>query len=189
MWSNLCIRISQSIGLKTMRISVSVNGNSRLVASLPGPGYLDAHLNMSDRPKESKRSQTLRVIGIETQQTETVHLQWPTFALQTGDVVELRLLPEGQGDLPTTTRTSTQHPANLLSNSDLAKELVQLVSEYDKRFLELLDKSKENEPADEHNKFVHAVGAVICEIGDRLLFPVYRRHKELIPDNFKGELL
>src|SRR5438552_13121801 len=36
---------------KNMRLSLSVNGAAPIVASLSGPGYLSAHLNMSDRPK------------------------------------------------------------------------------------------------------------------------------------------
>jgi hypothetical protein len=34
-----------------------------------------------------------------------------------------------------------------------------------------------------------AVGRVVWELGDSLLYPIYRRHKELVPDELKGELL
>ena len=55
--------------------------------------------------------------------------------------------------------------------------------------MELVGKSEATESAEEHKTFTTAVGRVLCELGDSLLYPVYRRHKELAPMIFKGELL
>jgi len=55
--------------------------------------------------------------------------------------------------------------------------------------MKLLLKSEKAEPADEHKKFKRAIGAILWELGVHLLHPVYRRHKDLIPDELKGELL
>jgi hypothetical protein len=71
----------------------------------------------------------------------------------------------------------------------LAKELLQAVSEFEERLNELLVKSKELEPDDEHKKFARAWGSVVWELGENLLHPVYRRHKELIPEALKNEIL
>jgi hypothetical protein len=70
-----------------------------------------------------------------------------------------------------------------------SKELVQAVSEFEGRLREIADKSKELEPADEHKKFNRAWGSVIWELGQNLLYPVCWRHKELIPEALKNELL
>lgn len=172
-----------------MRLSMAVNGGSPIVASLPYPGYLSAHLNMSDRPKDNVRERIVRLAGSETKETETVHLKWPSIDLEVGDVVELRVLPEGEGNEPSEARTSSKSPHNLFSNADLAKELLQAVSEFEERLSKLLEKSKELEPADEHKKFTLAWGSVVWELGQNLLHPVYRRHKELIPEALKNELL
>jgi hypothetical protein len=45
------------------------------------------------------------------------------------------------------------------------------------------------EPTDEHKKFTAANATLAWELGQNLLYPVYRRHKELIPEELKGELL
>jgi len=172
-----------------MRISLSVNGAAPVIASLPGPGYLSAHLNMSDRPKEGEHSKKVSIVGIETRETETVRLKWPTFELKTGDVVELRVLPDGEGDKPSENRKSSESPYNLFSSTELAKELPQAVSEFERRLTELRCKSEEMEPADEHKNFTAANGTVAWELGQNFLYPVYRRHKELIPEELKGELL
>lgn len=172
-----------------MRLSMAVNGGNPIVASVPRPGYLNAHLNMSDRPKDNERKMEVRLVGIETGETETVHLKWSNVELKVGDVVELQILPEGKGNEPSEIRKSSESPYNLFFNAELAKELLQAVSEFEGRLSKLLEKSKELEPADEHKKFTRACGSVVWELGQNLLQPVYRRHKELIPEALKNELL
>jgi hypothetical protein len=71
----------------------------------------------------------------------------------------------------------------------LAKEVLQAVSQFEERLSKIVQKSKELEPAEEHKKFTQAWGSVVWELGQNLLMPVYRRHKELIPEEMKGELL
>jgi hypothetical protein len=55
--------------------------------------------------------------------------------------------------------------------------------------MQLLEKAKETEPAEDSKKFGRACGSVAFELGENLLYPIYRRHKELIPEDLKGELL
>jgi hypothetical protein len=172
-----------------MRLSLSVNGTAPIVASLSGPGYLSAHLNMSDRPKESEHSKNVRIGGMETGETETVHLKWPTIDLEIGDIVELRVLPDGEGDTPSEVSRSSESPYNLFSSTELAKELLQAVSGFERHLTELRQKSEQTEPADDHKKFIAANGAVAWELGQNFLYPVYRKHRELIPEELKGELL
>jgi hypothetical protein len=74
-----------------MRLSLKVNGNPRVVAAVNGPGYLSAHLNLCERPKDNDYSKTVRVVGIQTLETETVRLEWPELVLQVGDTAELSL--------------------------------------------------------------------------------------------------
>jgi hypothetical protein len=172
-----------------MRLSLSVNGAAPIVASLPGQGYLSAHLNMNDRPKENGDKKDVRISGMQTEETETVHLNWPTLNLEIGDVVELRVLPNGNGDPPSEIRRSSESRDNLFSSAELADELLKAVSDFERRLTGLLRKSKEKEPADEYRKFISANTAVSWELGQNFLYPVYRRHKELIPEELKGELL
>jgi hypothetical protein len=172
-----------------MRLSMAVNKRNPIIARIAGPGYLSAHLNMSDRPKDNDDIKTVELVGMETRETETVHLNWPRVELKIGDVVELGILPEGEGDEPTEFRRSSESPDNLFSNSEIAKDLIRAVSEFEKRIGKLLEKSRELEPSDEHKKFAVAWGTVVWELGQNLLSPVYRRHKELIPEALKGEIL
>lgn len=112
-----------------MRLSMAVNGGNPIVASLPRPGYLSAHLNLSDRPKDNEQKKTIRLNGIETGEIETVHLKWPYTELKVGDIVELQVLPDGEGTEPCEIRKSSESSQNLFSNSQLAEDLLDAVEE------------------------------------------------------------
>ena len=172
-----------------MRLAVVVNGVSQFIASLPAQGYLNAHLNMQDRPKEELSTPVLRVAGIDTsQETQNEHLEWGPISLAVGDVVQVQVLAEGDGDPPSRRSKSSESPTNLLSRPELAAEVVTLIADFDKRLVDLVNKVKEKESAEESEKFLHAAGHVIHSHG-ALLYPIFRRHKELIPEELKGELL
>jgi hypothetical protein len=173
-----------------MRIAAVLNGSSQYVASLDGAGYLSAHLNLADRPKEKSRSATLRVEGHETsKETETVFVSWPEIKLGQGDVVQLTVLDDGPGDLPAKRRTTAESPDNLFSSEPLAREVLALCADFETKLLELLSKAESIEPDEELRKFKRAVGHMASDLGDHLLYPIYRRHAILIPESARGELL
>jgi len=173
-----------------MRLSLSVNGHPRYTASVNGAGYLRAHLNMHNRPKENNYFHSVHVDGTETKETETVRMKWPAQPLKVGDVVEIKILKDdGATDPPAEVKTSSEAPNNLFSNAELAKEVFDTVRGFDAQLMQLLSKSERIESAEEHRKVTLAIGAVLYELGERLLYPIFRRHKSLIPEEMKGELL
>jgi|SRR5450432_520522 len=105
-----------------MRLSLSVNGHPRYTASVNGAGYLSTHLTMQSRPKENDYSCSVRADGTETEETETVRMKWPAQALNIGDVVEIKILPDdGVSDRPAEVKKSSEAATNLFSNAELAK--------------------------------------------------------------------
>lgn len=171
-----------------MRIEASVNGKQLCTASIVGPGYLSAHLNLSDRPNEQKPG-VLRVVGCETESTETQFVEWPVGEVQVGDVVQLRVLPEGQGTQPVERRSSSESPTNLFTGVAQGQELLSICATFEVQLADLLAKVKESESESEYLKFRRAVGHVAAELGERFLYPVYRNHPSLVPPELKGELL
>lgn len=173
-----------------MRISLSINGNPQYTASLSGAGYLSAHLNVRNRPKENRLSAVVELDATDTsQQTENVHMDWPSIPLHAGDVVELKLLPQGEGDPPSETRRTSEDPRNLFARAENAAELVKIVSDFEARLMDLVSRFEQTEPPDEFAKLRRAVGSVVWELGVSFLSPVYRRHTHLMPDEMKSELL
>jgi hypothetical protein len=154
-----------------MRLSLKLNGSCSRGGRRQRPGYLSAHLNLFERPKDNDYSKTVRVVGTQTLETETVRFEWPEFDLQVGDTAELSLLNDGAGDPPSTVRRSSESPQNLFSHSELAKEVLSVVSDFESRLIQMLDKSKAIESAEEHKRFALAVGYVRAQFGDSLLSP------------------
>lgn len=172
-----------------MRLALKINGMPRFIAALQSPGYLSAHVNLLERPNEDDYSKKIRIVGIHTGETESIHFDWPELDLQVGDTVELHLQDGSDGDPPIATRASSKSPENLFSRPALAKELLELVSDFEKSLMQLVEKSQEVEPAEENKRFTRAVGRAFTALGECFLYPVYRRHKELVPNELKGELL
>jgi hypothetical protein len=173
-----------------MRISLSINGNPQYMAALSGAGYLSAHLNVRNRPKENHLSAVVRLDATDTSlKTENVSMDWPSIPLHAGDVVELKLLPPDEGDPPSETRRTSQYPRNLFAREENAAELVKIVSDFEARLMDLVSRFEQTEPPDEFAKLQRAVGSVVWELGVSFLYPVYRRHQHLMPDEMKGELL
>jgi hypothetical protein len=173
-----------------MRISLSINRNPQYTAALSGAGYLSAHLNVRKRPKENHLSAVVELNATDTsQQTENVSMHWPSIPLHAGDVVELKLMPPGEGDPPSQTRRTSEDPRNLFAHAENAAELVKIVSDFQGRLMDLVSRFEQTEPPEEFQKFQRAVGSVVWELGVQFLSPVYRRHQHLTPDELKGELL
>src|SRR5690349_20685109 len=142
-----------SEGRNDLRLYLDINGRTRVVAAVNGPGYLTARINMRELPKDNDYAKTVQISGTQTLETETVRIDWPSFQLQIGDKLECQLLPDGDGDPPSAVRRSSESPSNLFSNIDLAKELLQLVGDFESRLMKLVDKSKETETSEEHERF------------------------------------
>jgi hypothetical protein len=65
----------------------------------------------------------------------------------------------------------------------------QTVSDFNSRLTNILSKAEKVEPPDEYAKIRSAVARVIYDTGALLLYPIYRRHQGLMPDELRGELL
>lgn len=154
-----------------MRISLSINGNPQYTTSLSGAGYLSAHLNVRNRPKENRLSAVVQLDATDTsQKTENVRMDWPSIPLHAGDVVELKLLPPGEGDPPSETRRTSEDPRNLFAHAENAAELVKVVSDFESTLMDLVSRFEQTEPPDEFVKIRRAVGSVVWELGAAFLY-------------------
>src|ERR1700728_4124947 len=82
-------RYTTGYGYGTMeqhvRLEAKLNGTAKYVAQIAGAGFLNAHLNLFNRPKENGVSSVLRVQGYDTNSpTETVSMKWPEISLTQG---------------------------------------------------------------------------------------------------------
>lgn len=172
-----------------MRIKAHVNGAPVCLAALDGDGYLSAHLNLSHRTTSEPSERVLRLVGIETNETESVYLEWPQVELQEGDVVSLQLGAEGEATSPASRRTSSESPSNLPLEAALATDLLTTCGKFEAELQAILTRAKAAEASEGYEKLLRAVAHVASELGERLLYPVYRAHPSLVPEQLRGEIL
>jgi hypothetical protein len=146
-------------------------------------------------------------VAIEAHETESVHLEWPVVALKEGDAVTLRLLADGPSTQPAKTSRTSDHPANLFSDPSLAAQVLDACKEanlfsdpslaaqvldackeFESRLGVILERSRALEPPEDDAKFLRAVGYLASELGDRLLYPIYRKHSALVPEDLRGDI-
>jgi hypothetical protein len=170
-----------------MRIEALVNGEPVCTAGLSCGGYLSAHLNT--QVGRAPPADVLRLVGIETRDTESVHLQWPAVPVREGDVVTLNLLADGPSSEPSARSLSSAAPSNLFTNLALASRVLSACATFEAELTAVLGESRTAEPQAEHAKFQRALGEVAANLGERLLYPIYRNHASLVPPELRGELL
>src|SRR6266516_3713868 len=54
--------------------------------------------------------------------------------------------------------------------------------------MQLLSKSERIESSEEHRRMKLTIGVVLYELGEYLLYPIFCRHKNLIPEEMKAAL-
>jgi hypothetical protein len=97
-----------------------------------------------------------------------------------GKPFELQVLAEDPED-PSEDANSAEPVTHLLTDKELAKELQRAVNVFEARLAQLVKRAEEREPPEEYANFKRAAGQVFSDLGERLLFPLYRRHRELTP--------
>ena len=172
-----------------MRIQALLNDQPAGTAGLATGGFVSAHLNTEVRSTEPGVRNVLRLVGIETHPTESVHIDWPVVNVKEGDVVTLKLLPDGPCTEPAQVMRSSEAPSNLFTNTALASRVLAVCSAFEKQLAGLLAEAVSLEPPTEAAKIQPAHVEIAASLGEHLIYPVYRNHASLIPPGLQGEVL
>ena len=102
--------------------------------------------------------------------------------LSVGDKVEIRLLPVGEADPPTTVRRTSESPRNLFSDADQARRLLTAIRTFDAELASIMEHARAVEPKVEFDRIAQAIVAVVVEVDQRLITPTLRRHPQLLEE-------
>jgi hypothetical protein len=98
-----------------------------------------------------------------------------------GRTFELQVLAEEPEDIAEDANSADEPVTHLLTDKELARELLRVVKVFESRLAQLVRRAENREPPEELATFKRAAGQAFSDLGERLLFPLYRRHKELTP--------
>lgn len=175
-----------------MKLKISINGKKEIITCIDGYGHLGAHLNIYKHRKETKPSSVF-VSGHDTnEETVTKHYNWAERELKTGDKVEIEILTDSDveaSDEPDTTYLSSDEKYTLLENANLAKELKSMILDFEKNLFNMLDNVNDCESEDELKKYKRSLGKILMSNAENILYPLYRKHTDLIPDELRGKSL
>ena len=108
-----------------------------------------------------------------------MHSTWEPVEISVGDKIRIDVLPDGEGDPPSTVTKTSASANNLFSDVSQARLLMETVRTCDKALWEAMERSASVEPDDELHKIRYAIAAVLAEIDQQLIRPTLQRHPEL----------
>jgi hypothetical protein len=163
-----------------MRLSLAINGQQKVRASLTARGWLGAHVSLSN-DIESESNDRVWLNAIDTsKEPNTTHSTWEGFPLVQGDKVEIEVLADGESDAPQEVSESSENVSNLFSDAGQARQLLDSVKSCDTALQEVLERAKDVEPEGEFRKLALAVGSILVELDRQLISPTLRRHPDLL---------
>ena len=161
----------------TMQLALKVNNREAVKGALQTKGILTAIINVFFTP------------GTEPSGKAFIHAfdfsgrsEWAAGELSIGDKVEIHLLPDGEADPPTRTRSVSDIPGILFSDLEQARQALAKVRVCKEHLQGILQSAKYAEPHDEALKIQRAVVAVVQDLGKYLITPTLRSHPELLSE-------
>jgi len=165
-----------------MRLSVSVNDQPAVTGSLTTTGWLAAHAIVTN-DESDEQSNRVWINAIDTsEEPNTTHIDWEAGPLAVGDIVEIKILPDGEVERPTNVRRTSESPRNLFSSIEKARLLLAAIKTCDDVLMSVLDGANGIEPPDELKKIQLALMSVSVEMDRQLISPTLRRHPELLAE-------
>jgi hypothetical protein len=160
-----------------MQLSVKVNNRPIVKGAVSGKGVLSAIITVPSRASgnEAKGKALIHAFKFDSSEGS----EWDAGDLSIGDKIEIHLLPDADGDLPTKTRRLAEMPGFLFSDPDQARQALANVHTCKEQLEGILQAAKFAEPHDEALKIQRAVIAVVQDLGKYLITPTLRRHPEL----------
>lgn len=74
----------------------------------------------------------------------------------------------------------------VIKDTGLAGELNRITAEYQSQLTSLLDRARDVEQSEDIKLLALGVGDVLATLGRDILFPIYRSHPKLIPEELKS---
>ena len=169
-----------------MKLAISHNNNSPVIAEVTSSGYLGVHLNLR-RSDENTESGSLKISGYDlTDEESTKSIEWTGFEVQANDTIQIEVSPKGQASDPESTRFSNENKAYQNLSEEQAIKLLKEFKGQESALIATLDHAKTSLGEDDAKQLSIFIGHVLAAYYQKLLTPIYRSHPMLIPHDLKG---
>jgi hypothetical protein len=169
-----------------MKIRVTVNENYFVTSEVIGKGHLGAHINLDDKSGSGQPKAYIHVGGYETNDPEeTRYFEWPSMVLDEGATLKIEIMPNAQADYPSKTRSSLKDKTVITATAEQAERILKVAYNCNELLNELLCELKNELSESDYKKLAYGVGSIINEVFSSVAEPIYRKHPNKRPDEFK----
>ena len=169
-----------------MKIRITINNKYLATTEVVGKGHLGAHINLDDKEGTDNPEMDISLGGYDTNdKKETKYLKWHGSELQAGDNITIEIMPEAQSDAPSEVRSSLTDKKTISTSEEQAEKILKAAYSCNEILNELLLELKNELQDSEYKKIVFGVGGVINEVFSSIAEPIYRKHPDKLPEEFK----
>ena len=171
-----------------MKIRISINGTKHLIAQVTGKGHLGTHINLDDKKGTGIPQVDIITSGWDTNEsTVTKYSDWPRKELFVGDQMLINILSDdsNQRDEPERWSLSSDEGRTMIESPEIADHILNIAYNYNRELNQLLIDLKDKLAETDLKQLKRAVGYLLVENSERLIYPIYRKHPDKVPEEMK----
>lgn len=160
-----------------MKIRISIDGQQFSTGEINGKGHLGAHINLDDKTGSGHPKMEIFLSGYDTNNPEeTKYLKWRNSGLESGDIIEIEIMPDVPADDPSEIKSSLRDKKTINTTEEQAEQILKTAYSCNESLNKMLIELKNGLPESEYKKVAYAVGVVISEVFSIIVEPIYRKH-------------
>ena len=172
-----------------MKLSLTKNKETPIIAELDSLGHLGAHVNLR-RKEDGSEISDVGIKGYDVSDRDSsTFLGWPNLPLEPGDIVKIEINPADNSTPPTSVTHSSEYTKYQNLAIEDAKAILAMVDEHVRSLNETLEAMRPSLSTEDFRTFAHSVGHTLAIYHEKVERPIYRNHPSLVPDTLRDYAL
>ncbi|MGJ8673601.1 hypothetical protein, partial [Rubritalea sp.] len=175
--------------IPNMKLSLTKNDDTPIIAELCSHGHLGAHINLR-RIEDGSVVSGANIKGYDVSDRDSsTFLDWPDLLLESGDIVKIEINPSDDSTPPSSVTHSSDYTQYQNLSIEDAKVILNMVNEHVRSLNETLEAMRPVLSTEDFRTFAHSVGHTLSTYHEKVERPIYRNHPSLAPDTLRDYAL
>ena len=169
-----------------MKLAITKNNGSAVIAELSAEGYLGAHFNLR-QDSTGIETGAIRINGHDvTNRESTKFLKWTSIDIVAGDVIRVEIEPDLTPTIPEEIAYSDDYKNYNNLSLHQAKSILQIVDNQTKELNQTLEMMRDKLEEDDFKTLAHSIGHILATYLTKIKTPIYRCHPILVPEELQN---